>query len=432
MLVPGHERMEKELQQIREKIAGSDKPEDEDLKKLGALEAVKNAESDEDDEKGHLTIVADGIIAGYACMERDPGGTFLWMRSGDSWDLLKHDDGVAVEIIQVEYFRKYGVMVADYHVGVTLTTHRLRARSEGLRTDRVWRRAGFDGHTLWVDLGGRPRHLYGVSAKKHGPAVPYSTDVRMILERHGGAMPAPEYKEGRWLEAFCAMLRIPDRQYSLFCTHLCHMFCTHHETPAMLFCGQPGSGKTMSARLVRELVDPVGLEHSVAVLPRSADSLRGILTETPVASFDNVRQITQEAADALSGALEGLVMPADKQKHSVSTGNIRLILTAPTNMPKRLHSLSGRIVRYELTPVEGWKTMSEMAAEFYSMRPYLYHEMFDVLHRAFGNSQTVRPLTRMADFEVLGRSIAGHAGYDADGFAESLRSALDGTASGAS
>ena len=41
-------------------------------------------------------------------------------------------------------------------------------------------------------------------------------------------------------------------------------------------------------------------------------------------------------------------------------------------------------------------------------------------------------ITRMADFEVLGRSIAGHAGYDADGFAESLRSALDGTTPGAS
>ena len=36
----------------------------------------------------------------------------------------------------------------------------------------------------------------------------------------------------------------------------------------------------------------------------------------------------------------------------------------------------------------------------------------------------------MADFEVLGCSIAGHAGYDADGFAESLRFALDGTVPG--
>ena len=72
MLVPGHERMEKELRQIRENIAESGKPNDEDLKKLGALEAVKNAESDEDDERGHLTAVTDGMIAGYMYMERDP------------------------------------------------------------------------------------------------------------------------------------------------------------------------------------------------------------------------------------------------------------------------------------------------------------------------------------------------------------------------
>ena len=37
---------------------------------------------------------------------------------------------------------------------------------------------------------------------------------------------------------------------------------------------------------------------------------------------------------------------------------------------------------------------------------------------------------RMADFEVLGYSIARHAGYDADGFAGLLRLALDDTMQG--
>ena len=432
MLVPGHERMEKELRQIRENIAGSGKPNDEDLKKLGALEAVKNAESDEDDERGHLTAVVDGMIAGYMYMERDTGGMFFRIRSGKSWDLLRHDDGAVVEMIQAEYFRKYGVVAADYNVGVVLAAYRLRARLEGLCVDRVWKRTGFDGHTLWVDLGGRLRRLYGISAEKHGPAVPYSPDARVVIERHGDAMPTPEYKKGRWLEAFCTLLRVPDKQRSLFAAHLCHMFCVHHQTPAMLFSGPLGSGKTTAARLVREMVDPVGIEHSVAILPRSASSLHDVLAGSPVASFDNVRQISQETADALSGALEGLAMPVGGQKHPVSPGNVRLIMAAPANMPKRLHSLSGRTVRYELPPVEGWKTIHEMAATFYSMRQYLYYEMFDVLHRAFGDSTAARPLTRMADFEVLGRSIAGHAGYDADGFAESLRSALDGTTLGAS
>ena len=51
-LVPGHERMEKEMRQARERISSSGKPKDEDLKRLGALEAVKNAESDERRREG--------------------------------------------------------------------------------------------------------------------------------------------------------------------------------------------------------------------------------------------------------------------------------------------------------------------------------------------------------------------------------------------
>ena len=93
------------------------------------------------------------------------------------------------------------------------------------------------------------------------------------------------------MDEFVALPRVQDGQRFLPAAHVCHVFCARQEAPATLFSGPPGSGKTAAARLVRELVDTVGIEHSVAVLPRSADSLRGILAGSPVASFDNVRRI---------------------------------------------------------------------------------------------------------------------------------------------
>ena len=40
------------------------------------------------------------------------------------------------------------------------------------------------------------------------------------------------------------------------------------------------------------------------------------------------------------------------------------------------------------------------------MRPHLYHEIFDILSRALGENDGGPAGTRMADFEVMGRSIA--------------------------
>ena len=60
-----------------------------------------------------------------------------------------------------------------------------------------------------------------------------------------------------------------------------------------------------------------------------------------------------------------------------------------------------------------WLPRGDIEAEFGRMRPHLYHEIFGVLSRALGETDNKPANTRMADFEVTGRSIARAMGHDA-------------------
>ena len=102
------------------------------------------------------------------------------------------------------------------------------------------------------------------------------------------------------------------------------------------------------------------------------------------------------------------------------------MMAAPEGMPRRLHALEGRIMRYDLPQMEGRKTGAEIADEFRAMLPYLLYEIFDLLHCAFRDPGEGRSVTRMADFEVLGRAVAMHAGYEEEEF----DGALEGIAGG--
>ena len=111
-LVPGHERMEKET------AAG--KGEDLILRQAqgrGPQEARRAGGSQERRvrqrrrEGAPVAAVADGMISGHAYVERDPGGAFFWVKDGGTWDLFRHDDSMVADLIQAEYFRKYGVVV---------------------------------------------------------------------------------------------------------------------------------------------------------------------------------------------------------------------------------------------------------------------------------------------------------------------------------
>lgn len=83
-------------------------------------------------------------------------------------------------------------------------------------------------------------------------------------------------------------------------------------------------------------------------------------------------------------------------------------------MPSSPPNLAGRILRYEMRQPFRWRPRGDIGAEFGRMRLHLYHEIFGVLSRALGQTDGGSAGTRMADFGVMGHSIARAMGYDGE------------------
>lgn len=374
-LVPANERFTEELDSLRER-AGAEKPDEDVLDRLGMLEALKRTvvESYSIDESIGVImdeIIGDGLHAG-------DGGAFFWIRREGSWDIVRSDGDEMESAVTALHMRRYGAPARRQAIH-----DMMRPRAADLCADASLeaaggRRAVFADGQLWVDLGGEPRHMYGISAYGHGPAVQYGPGARVILERHGRPLPEPARRDGRWLEWLCGLLRIDPGMRRTFAAHVCHMFCTHQKTPAMLFDrldGNAPAGRTTAVRLVREIVDPVGFGSSVMMPPASVFQLEEVLKSFPVLALDYTDTRNHDIDAYLAAACEGVALPGGRQY-----GYARVIATWDTG------DLPGERWRYSLSAVDDPKPFEELLVMLDGVKPYLLHEIFGVICTALGGS----------------------------------------------
>ena len=419
-MTPANEKLENELQKIRARIgggggSGGGQNDDEDLKRLGMLEAIKNVDAVDDNEHGRVDNTVEKMVAGSVSLSYDPEAFFYWIRTDDAWDVLKSDSKKLARLVADEHRRRYGESPYGHYVESSLQAY--ESRAEKKTADRVWRRIGFADGVLWIDLNGPKHRLYRIAPNSNGPSVPYSPDMNLLFERHGAEMPEPEYADGRWLEKFCDLLGIQDNLREIFCVHLCHLFCIHQETPPMAFSGPPGSGKTVAGTLVRDLVNPVGPRNAAWAMPKGRKDLNDALSYSPVVLFDPVSRIGRSTGDALCAACDGggFLRYDPKRAIPVPFGHVRILLAVQDDCAIKSPSLASRILRYEMRqPSSRWRPRVDIEAEFGRMRPHLYHEIFGVLSRALGETDGGPANTRMADFGVMGRSIARAMGHDGE------------------
>ena len=422
---PADRKLDDDMRKIRARVEKQGSPDAADLAVLRILEAVKNDTEERDTEQERMDDLADETLKRCAYVKHDPNLVFFWLQDGDSWDVLEAGDRRLEQKMSRMHQQRYGEPASGRRVRDSLASHCHRVRSEGTHVLQVFRRIAFDDGYLMIDLGGTPRRLHFVSEELN-ETEPYAPGSGVVFERHGAKMPEPECKGDGWLDKFCDLLGMPDNMRMLFCTHLCHLFCIHQETPVMLFAGPHGSGKTVAGTLVRELVDPVGMRNAAQAMPHDLVDLHRALHGSPVVLFDDISRIDRKASEALCAACSGGAIPAP-------FGYVRVILTSSDGRAIESPSLAGCTLRYDLESPTKWRPKDDVVDEFERMRPYLYNEIFDILRDVMDDidKDVEDTFVPMADFEAAGRSIVRHMGHDEGEFVESFRASLGGGPSGA-
>ena len=416
-------KFEAEINEKRKQIDDSSKIGMENMNasnELGVLMSIKKTVVDPKiPAKRAYMILLDNAEKCSKTADKD-GRVYFWIRrDGESYDTYSHDSVQLARFVTREYVRLYGDPISSQAVAQAIGSHTAKGDVPSNIMRHTGRRIIKVKDTVWIDLQDDENSIYRITPDRCGPTVPYSPKLGILFDRGGGSeMPMPQRKEGDWLNWFANMLRIPKEKQMLFKVHVCHMVCVWQETPFMMITGPEGTGKTFTATLIKELVDPVGMKSTNNILPKDENKLAMMLTQEQMTLFDNISYISKPVSDMLCQACTGGI---HKLRELYTTNNVmqlpfhkmRILLTGISKTTIYAPDLASRILHYDALPGQTKESKNDLTKEYLENRPYILYAVLKTISLAMkeynsrrNDYDTIKAKTRMTDFERFGSAIA--------------------------
>ena len=259
----------KKTQKLVDKSNKSGMTNSDALDRLGVLMAIKQSTADPKVPAKRAAMILQEHVKKYSKTANNDGRVFFWIQRNDgSYDAFSHDDENLTRFLLREYYTMYGDPLPRTAATQAIDTHTATGDIPSNIIHHTGKRIINVGDVIWIDLHDDENSIYKVTPDHCGPSYPYSPNMGILFDRGGGSeMPMPKRREGDWLNWFAEMLRIPKERRMLFKIHVCHMCCMWQETPFMMFSGPERSGKSVTAVMVKELIDPVGMNSAFNTLP---------------------------------------------------------------------------------------------------------------------------------------------------------------------
>ena len=418
------DKFQEEIDEVNKKIKRFKKSgieDQESLGRLGVLMATQNADQKPKDTVDKADLILSEIVEKYSITGEGDNMVYFWIqRDNGSYDALPHDDERLIRLLLRKYKQKYGKVLNRVTALQAIQSHTAEGDVPENTIANVGKRIMKVGDTLWVDLRDPKNSIYSVTPEHRGPPYPYSPDLGILFTRDGGLpMPMPERDDDRdWLKWFSELLRIPKDIQMLFIVHVCHLFCVWQETPFMMFVGPERSGKTVTAAMVKELVDPVGLNSTSNTLPKDEAKLSMMLTRELAQLFDNVSYIPQPISDMLCQACTGGVFSARElyttsSMRTIPFRKMRILMTSIVRDAIRTPDLASRTLLYDVPPGQKDAAKDDIEAKYKKNRAHVLYAVLDTVGRAMmeyearkNHYSNLPTTTRMVEFERFGSAIA--------------------------
>jgi hypothetical protein len=179
--------------------------------------------------------------------------------------------------------------------------------------------------------------------------------------------------------------------------------------PILWFGGEQGTGKSTAARMLAQLVDPVGQE-GIRQFPRDTEQLLSSFTNAHLAAFDNCGWIRPEMSDQLAAAVTGSDMERRELFFDHDVLRIyaikKAVLITSIEANGGQGDLMSRLlpISFEYVSETGRKAETSLTARWSYYRPQIYGALCDLIAVALAghrNQITAPRHTRFPDFDNL-------------------------------
>lgn len=271
----------------------------------------------------------------------------------------------------------------------------------------VWLRSASHNGKIYIDLGDDSG--CAVEVDEQGWRLVPFPPVRFIRSNLG--LPLPRPRRTGDLDLIRDLLNLPDdASYQLLMTWCVAALMPAGPYPLIAIGGEQGSGKSLLAGILHDLVDPSRLP--LRALPRNERELYIACANTHLLAFDNISTMSDWLSDAFCKVATGggmalrQIFTDDGEVYFQAVKPI--ILNAIEDVVTR-PDLADRAIVLNLPAIPEAKRIdpAEFAARFETCRAVVFGALLDLISFALARVPTLKPdrLPRMAGFARIGIAI---------------------------